>query len=124
EGHILGASRLSTPTTSQVASGGVLALPSNIGRQNQTVFGFIPDVGMNVGIKVLPCVQIQAGYNFLYWSQVIRPAGLIDRNINATTVPTAAAFGPSNTAPFRPTPLFNGESFWVHSVDLRVLVAF
>jgi hypothetical protein len=124
EGTISGFSRLTTSTTNQIASGGVLALPSNIGTQNQTLFGFVPEVGFNFGLKLHNCVQLTAGYTFLYWSQVIRSSDLIDRTVNVTTIPTAQAFSPVNSAPFRPQVNMNGESFWVHSLNIRLAMAF
>jgi hypothetical protein len=124
EVHVNGQSRLVNASTNSLASGGVLALPSNIGTSNLTQLGFVPEVGLNVGFKIHQCVMITAGYNFLFWSQVVRPADIIDRNVNATTIPTAAAFGTSNSSPFRPLTNVNGESFWVHSLSLRLAVAF
>lgn len=124
EGTINGFSQLRSGASTQIASGGILALPSNSGTNNVTLFGIVPEGSINFGLKFHNCVQLTAGYNFLYWSQVIRPSSLIDRTVNVTTIPTAQAFSPINTAPFRPTPNLNGEGFWVHSLSLKLAVAF
>jgi hypothetical protein len=117
--NVNGQSRLVNASTNSLASVGVLALPSNIGSSH-----FVPEVGLNVGFKIHQRVMLTAGYNFLFWSQVVRPADVIDRSVNATTIPTAAAFGTANGAPFRPLTNVNGESFWVHTLSIRLAVAF
>ena len=67
---------------------------------------------------------VEDKFHYRFWSQVVRPADVIDRSVNPTTIPTAASFGTANTSPFRPATNVNGESFWVHSLSLRLAVAF
>ena len=39
-----------------------------------TVLGCVPEGGINFGVKVKPCLRLTAGYSFLYWNSVVRPA--------------------------------------------------
>ena len=39
----------------KVTSGGILALPSNIGNHSRTTFGFVPESGFELGIRLSPC---------------------------------------------------------------------
>ncbi len=101
----------------QSAGGGVLALPTNIGLHSRTVIGFVPEGGLNVGVKVLPSLNLTAGYSFLYWNAVVRPGGQIDRAVNSTQVPSDNTFG-TLTGPQRPTFGFHDESFWIHTLTV------
>lgn len=119
---INGTSTLITPAgTPQVAGGGILALPSNIGHQTRTVVGFVPEAGLNLGVKATCNVDFLIGYSFLYWNQVVRPGAQIDRFVNPNFVPTDASFGPG-TGPLRPTFRFNEDTFWMHSINVGMNV--
>src|SRR5207302_1975075 len=43
---IAGSTTLITPGGTQTASGGILALPSNIGQHHRTAFGVVPEAGL------------------------------------------------------------------------------
>jgi hypothetical protein len=120
---INGATTLITPGGNQTATGGILALPTNIGQHDHTVFGFVPEVGLNVGFKVSPHVDLTAGYSFLYWNQVARPGDTLDRNVNTSQVPTDISFGQGG-GQARPVVRFNGDSFWVSTLTFGVDVHF
>jgi len=121
EVDINGSSALATPTGPIVAGGGVLAQASNIGVHTQTALSIVPEGGVNVGVKITPHLRLTAGYSFLYWSSVVRPANQIDHNVNLNQTPTASpfvfgqAFGPG---PLVPAFRFNDENFWVHSFNV------
>src|SRR5262249_27422423 len=68
----------------QLRQGGLLAQPTNIGRRSRDVFGVIPEVGVTLGYQVTDYFRVFAGYNFLYWNNVVRPGSQIDRSINVT----------------------------------------
>ena len=70
-----------------VLRGGLLALPSNIGEFNRNVFSVVPEVGLNVGYQMTDHIRAFVGYNFLYWSNVIRPGDQIDRVIDINNIP-------------------------------------
>jgi hypothetical protein len=53
------------------------------------------------------------GYNFLYWSNVIRPGNQVDRVINPNLLPPANGLG----GPNRPTFEFHGSDFWAQGVS-------
>lgn len=99
--------------------GGVFAQPTNMGRQTNTSFAFVPQLGVNVGFNPLQAVQFKVGYDFLYWSNVARPGDQIDRVINPTQV-----LGQQLTGPGRPLPQFNRTDFWAHGFNFGVFVNF
>jgi hypothetical protein len=97
------------PTT---LPGGLLALPSNIGSHTRGVVSFVQEVGLNLGYQFTNHIRGFVGYNFLFWSSVVRPGEQIDTMVNPNLIPPAVAGGPS-----RPVFNFNGADFWVQGVN-------
>ncbi len=85
-----------------VRDGGLLALPTNIGRHTQSRFAVLPEVGLNVGYQLTDGIRVYTGYNFLYLSNVVRPGDQIDRVLNPTQVPVSGGTGALVGAPDRP----------------------
>jgi len=103
----------------QTAVGGMLALPSNIGNRSRTVFGVVPEGGLNLKADVTRWLRLTAGYSFLYWSEVVRAGAQIDRLVNIGQIPSDNNFG-LTTGPARPLFRFNEEAFWVNSFNFGV----
>jgi hypothetical protein len=121
---INGQSTLFDPMGNQTAPGGVLALPTNIGNFRRTFFGIVPEVGINLGVNVTPCLQVTAGYSFLAINSVLRPGRQIDHSINPTLVPTDINFGAALPGVQNPRFNFNGEMFWVHMFNVGATLHF
>jgi len=109
----------SSTNTGLAAQGGVLALSSNIGSHQRTVFGFIPEGG--AGIVILPCrgVRLLAGYSATYWNNVVRPGDQIDRRVNPALVPTDVNFGSGNPGAF-PAFTFRSRAVWLQTLNFGV----
>ncbi len=117
---IAGSTLTSVPgTPSQVVPSGFLAGVTNMGHYSRQVFGVVPEVGVNIGYQVTGHVQPFLGYNFLYWSSVVRPGNQIDGTLNPTFVPGSPV---SPTGPPHPTFVFNGSGFWAQGLTLGVAV--
>jgi hypothetical protein len=109
---IAGASRFAPPGGSPlVSSGGLLALPTNIGRFTRGQFAVVPEVGVQLGYQIGRHLRLFAGYTFLYWSDVVRAGNQIDRGLNATQVPVVQPAGPL-VGPARPAFSFHETDFW------------
>jgi hypothetical protein len=104
-----------------VAQGGLLALPTNIGTQSRNVFSVVPEIGLNIGYQVTDHWKAFVGYDFLYWSNVVRPADQIDTTIDVTRIPRFVPPGvlvqPDGPRPAR---LFQSSDFWVQGVNFGV----
>jgi hypothetical protein len=98
--------------------GGLLALNSNIGQFSRDVFSVVPEVGVNVGYQVTDHLRAYVGYNFLYWSNVIRPGDQIDRVIDVNRVPRFAPPGVPDATTIRPAVLFRETDFWAQGVNV------
>lgn len=103
------------------ANGGLLAVPTNSGRFTQNLFTVVPSAEIKLGWWLTRFMRLQAGYSFLFWSNVVRPGEQIDRRINPNQVPSFTTFTPGIPNPAVPT-LSAGrtESFWVQGIDVGV----
>jgi hypothetical protein len=100
------------------APGGVYSQFSNMGRFTQNHFSVIPEAEVKVNYCVTNRVSVFAGYNFLYWSQVVRPGNQIDPNIDIRQVPSNPAFtGTPGVAPH--VPMATSE-FWAQGINVGV----
>jgi hypothetical protein len=104
--------------TPAVFNGGLLAVGPNLGRFTNNKFSVAPETTVNVGYMVTPNVRAYIGYNFLYWTNVIRPGDQIDRVVDLTFVPNSrpVAFSGQN----RPQPLFKQSDLWAQGLQFGI----
>lgn len=100
----------------QTFNGGLLALPSNIGHFSHNAFSVVPQVGVNIGYQFLPKLRGFVGYNFLYWSNVIRPGTSIDRALDVTQIPNFPVHPAPPPAPGHPAPSFHEVGLWAQGL--------
>jgi hypothetical protein len=111
---------ITTPAgVTSVFTGGLLALPSNIGHFNKDVFAVVPEVGLKVGYQFSDCLRFTVGYDLTYWSRVIRPGGQIDTVLDANQIPNFGANAPPVANP-RPVVLFRETDFWAQGISFGV----
>lgn len=114
--NVFGSTVMTVPGTLPVSSqGGLLALPSNIGRFTKDQFDVIPELAATVGWQVTRRIQAFAGYTFLYWGDVVRAGDQIDLTVNPNLLPGSPTPG---VGPARPLPLFTNSSFWAQGISL------
>ena len=76
-----------------IASGGLLALPTNIGRHELNGFAVLPELGVTFEYQLTRNLSATLGYTFVYWSRVARPADQVDLNINPSQFPPGQLTG-------------------------------
>jgi hypothetical protein len=106
---------------SELFLGGLLALDTNIGSRTKDVFSVVPEVGLNIGYQMTDHLRAFVGYNFLYWSNVIRPGDQIDPFIDITHIPAfipPSAMGQIPPAAARPAVLFKETDFWAQGINV------
>ncbi|MGL6076269.1 MAG: BBP7 family outer membrane beta-barrel protein [Fimbriiglobus sp.] len=98
----------------EVFSGGLLAAGPNLGSFSRERFSVVPEAMFNIGYLIGPRFKATVGYNFLFWSNVIRPGEQIDRVVDLTFVPNAprVPFGQN-----RPLPTFDQSNMWVQGLQ-------
>ena len=114
--EIAGSTTRSNAGGISTAVGGILALPPNIGTHTRTVFGFVPELGLEAGLRLTTHIRLTAGYTFLAWTSVTRPGNELNRAINRAFVPSDNTFGAGG--PAAPVFRFNSETFWMHTLSL------
>jgi hypothetical protein len=101
------------------SAGGLLALPgANIGTFTQNRFAVLPEVGLNVGYQFTPRLRMFVGYDFLYLSSVLRPANVIDPNVDAARIPNFMTSPPPPLPGIpRPAPQLRTTDFWAQGIN-------
>jgi hypothetical protein len=110
--------------TTHVFRGGLLALSSNIGRFTRDRFSVVPELNLNVGYQLTDHIRAFVGYDFLYWNNVVRPGGQIDRNIDITLIPNFPVPGAVPTGQNRPSAPQSGSDFWAQGMTVGLEIRY
>jgi Putative beta barrel porin-7 (BBP7) len=92
--------------------GAVFVQPSNLGSQTHGAFSVVPQVQGQIHYDFGRYVRATVGYDYLYWSNVVRPGDQIGRVVNDTQ-----AIGGTLVGAARPAPQFNHTDFYAHGVS-------
>jgi len=84
---IIGGQTLVYTTGTTSMPGGLLALNSNIGHYEKNTFAAVPEATFNLGYNLTDHCRVFVGYNFLYWSSVMRPGAQINPNLDVNRIP-------------------------------------
>jgi hypothetical protein len=101
--------------------GGLFAQSSNIGSTTHGRFSVVPQIITSVSYDVNCHLKFNAGYNFIYWTDVARPGNQIDRNINPNLAPVFGGAAGGVGAP-QPTRLAQESDFWAQGLSLGMTV--
>jgi hypothetical protein len=97
--------------------GGQFAGPSNIGRLVDDSFAVVPEVEVKAGYNITTNVRVFVGYDFLYWSRVVRPGPQVDLIVDDRQNPVNPGFDPTNPTTAFPRPLIAHSNFWAQGVN-------
>jgi len=114
-----GSTRSTSPGGTQVAGGGLLALPSNSSRSREADFAVVPEANLMVGYQLADHWRAFIGYTFLYVSNVARPGQAIDPVVNLTQLPPGPLVGA-----LRPQRKDAVTDFWVQGINLGLEVRY
>ena len=99
-------------------NGGLLATGPNLGHFSRDRFAVVPEFTLNLGYRLTPNLKVYTGYNFLYWSSVLRPGDQIDRVVDLTFVPNNPMSPPPVfSGQVRPQALLKATDFWAQGVQ-------
>jgi hypothetical protein len=104
-----------------VSPGGIFAQPTNMGHYRGWDFTVVPEAGLKIGFQVWRNLQISAGYDFLYWSSVVRPGAQIDREVNLSQ--SSLLGGGTLAGPAQPVAPLSRSDFYVHGLTLGMQFA-
>jgi Putative beta barrel porin-7 (BBP7) len=102
--------------------GGLFAQSSNIGVHDANPlsipFMILPSLELKLAFQLTPHIRAIAGYDFLYWTQVLRPGNQINHNVNLSQ---NAVLDPNGVGtlvgPAQPAPLLNRSDFWAQGIS-------
>jgi hypothetical protein len=117
--NINGGQVLVSPTGATTSFiGGLLALPSNIGHFTRDEFTVVPELGLQLGYQFTDHFRAFVGYDFLFWSNVLRAGEQVDRNVDVTQIPNFNAPGSLPAGQTRPAVLFKETSYWAQGINI------
>jgi hypothetical protein len=105
-------------TLAHTTPGGLLALPTNSGRFVREAFAVVPEFTLKVGYNMGDHARFFLGYDFLYLSDLARPADQIDRVLNPAQVPILNPAGGPLTGAARPQASIQHTDFWAHGLSI------
>ncbi len=94
------------------STGGLLALPTNIGVFQQNHFSMVPELGITLGYDLTRRLRATFGYTLIYWSRVARAGDQIDFDVNDSQFSGGALDG----AP-RPEFSWKTTDFWAQGMN-------
>jgi len=115
--NINGATMDSGPGVSTFIPSGFYANQLNSGRFQQNQFAVVPELGATVGYQFTERLRAFVGYNFIYWSRVVRPGDQINPVISPAQIPTFGGALPPLSAPAF---AFHSSSFWAEGLTFGI----
>ena len=94
---------------------GAFAQPSNEGHRSTNKFAVVPEVDLKLGYDLTPDIQLTVGYNFIYYSSVLRPTDQIDRSFSK-----GLPFGQDPTATNGPVAKMKTTDFYAQGLTVGV----
>ncbi len=101
--------------------GGLYALDSNIGTFKRDIFSIVPEGMLTLNYDVNCNLRLFAGYNIIYWSNVLRPGGQIDTRLDENRIPDFSRPGLPPASGVGPVPLKRGEDFFAQGITFGVV---
>jgi hypothetical protein len=91
---------------------GGLFVPPNLSQLDRARLGLVSEVNVRVGYRITERCVASVGYTFLFWSDVLRPAGQLGP-VDPRQVPSNLAFNPvAGAAAFQ----VHGSAFWAQGL--------
>jgi hypothetical protein len=109
---------------SAILPAGLLATGSNSGHFTHEAFSVVPEGQLRLGCQLTKSLSGFIGYNFLYWSNVVRPGSAINNLVDERGIPTSTTFTPAFHASVPPPPAFTQSGFWAQGLAVGLHFAF
>ena len=100
---------------------GMFATPANSGTTSSNKFAVVPEAQIKLGYDITPTVRVTVGYDFLYWSNVVRPTDQINRNM---VKGESYQQDPNSTSLAYPQRLNKTTDFYAQGVSLGLTARF
>jgi hypothetical protein len=116
-----GAATVTTPgDPPETSPGGLLALPTNMGRHRRDAFAVLPEIGLGLRYQASDCLALTAGYTLIYLNHILRTGDQIDPAVNPTQLTNFDQTGGPLLGEPRPAVLMNDTDFWAQGINLGI----
>ncbi|MFO0914752.1 MAG: BBP7 family outer membrane beta-barrel protein [Pirellulales bacterium] len=99
-----------------IGTGGLYALPSNIGSYRDADWTVLPELQLRLGRRLYRRWTVFGGYQLLIWPHVARAAEQIDTVVNTELLPPPLPL----TGPYRPAYTGHTSTFWLQGLSLGI----
>lgn len=107
-------------TVNVVNDRGLLVQPFNAGIQSKKrAFSIVPEVTFNAGLQLSEYLSLYMGYNFLYWTHVVRPGDAMSKDISLQPCCPEVFLG-AHAPQFNPT----DSSIWLQGLNFGLEINF
>jgi hypothetical protein len=96
-----------------IAAGGLLALPTNMGRHQSCRFATVPELSIKLRRQLSRYLILTLGYSVVVVDNVVRTGDQLDLAVNPTQINGGALSGPA-----RPTVLMNDSRLWLQGFNI------
>lgn len=115
--QINGITQVTTPGDPPVAQlGGLLGLPSNIGRHTDNEFAALPELGVNFRWATTENLDLTAVYTLVYLPHALRTGDQIDLAVNPSQLSGGTLNGPA-----RPAAPMHDDSLWAQGIHFGLI---
>lgn len=101
-------------------TGGLLALPTNMGTYTKDDFAIIPEAEFKLTCRITERLEASIGYSFMFWSDIAMAGQQVDMSVaNMPTVNASQLMGGGLVGPANPA--FGGiqdTDFWIHALSI------
>jgi hypothetical protein len=105
--------------TTAVSTGGLFALPSNIGHFHRDKFTLMPELDLKFGYAITDHLTFTTAFSAIYWDRFLRASRQLDRQIDITQIPNfPGAAGATPTGLGTPGVLMRQDDLWVMGVSI------
>ena len=112
-----GSTTLTGPSPApQLTPGGFFATGTNSGDYDKNHFAVLPELGLNLSVRLTGGVTLTLGYTGMYLTDVVRPGDQLSTNINNTLIPTGQNYG-ARFGPLGPGLPFTTSNFWAQGFN-------
>jgi len=102
------------------ATRGLLTQPTNVGRFSRNKIAVVPEADVGLALEFNEHLRVSVGYNFLFWTDVLRPGDQIDPVVNVGPVGFPGVLGSSP----HPAVPFHTSGFWAQGFIAGLQVSY
>jgi hypothetical protein len=95
--------------------GGLLALPTNLGKCTRDQFAVLPEGYARLHFHLLDNLRMTVGYRVMFLNEAVRPGDQIDRSLNITQAGGGTLVGTP-----RPRQTFESTSLWMQGITAGI----